>query len=54
MFYCKACQKKNGWPEGIRMSFGPCEVCKVQTGCYDVPSKYLTPVKKDGNRNRSN
>lgn len=40
MFICEECLKKyKNW--GILMSYGPCEICKKITGCYDIPSKYL-------------
>ena len=41
MFYCTDCQKKEEWPEGIRTSVGPCEVCGETKECYDVPSSQL-------------
>lgn len=41
MFYCKRCQEKNSWPEGLGRSYGRCEVCGKTAECYDVASKYL-------------
>lgn len=41
MFYCEPCRVKNGYPEGIGFSRGPCELCGKLANCYDVPSSYL-------------
>lgn len=43
MFYCVECQKENDWPEGIRMSYGRCEMCGHGAPCYDVPTSCLPP-----------
>jgi len=41
MFYCPECQRKNGWPETMTRSAGPCEVCGQTDVCYDAPSHDL-------------
>lgn len=47
MFYCDFCGKKNGWPEGLAKSYGPCEVCGTRAECSDVQSKNLPkPAEK--------
>lgn len=48
MFYCDFCGKKNGWPEGLAKSHGPCEICGTRADCSDVQSRDLpkTPEKK--------
>ena len=46
MFYCNDCGEKRNWPiDTLFKSIGPCEICKVNSVCNDVPSKYL-PVPK--------
>jgi len=49
MFYCEPCQRRKKWPVSMRLSVGTCEVCKVHSVCYDVPSGQLPVVeeKKD-------
>jgi len=41
MFYCEPCRKKRNWPGITLASYGPCEICRVVSNCYDCPSKYL-------------
>jgi hypothetical protein len=45
MFYCKKCQVENEWPEGMRRSYGQCELCGHSRPCFDVPSSAL-PLPK--------
>ncbi len=47
MFYCEECREKKGWPEGVAMSGGACEICGQRKTCYDVPSTHL-PRPKTG------
>ena len=47
MFFCNECAIENDWTNGIMKSSGKCEVCKKHAICWDVPSKYLKPVKRD-------
>lgn len=47
MFYCDPCGKKNGWPTGMPMSHGNCEICGKRKDCNDVPSKCLPFPKKE-------
>ena len=41
MFYCEACRVKRGWPKGLGLSEGNCEICNRTRKCSDVPSKSL-------------
>jgi len=41
MFYCDDCGKENSWPTTMGKNIGKCEICKKQTACNDLPSKYL-------------
>lgn len=41
MFYCEACRVKRGWPKGLGLSHGNCEVCSRTRKCSDVPSGSL-------------
>jgi hypothetical protein len=45
MFFCKACQMKNQWPESMALSYGKCEVCNKSATCFDVASSHL-PLPK--------
>lgn len=45
MFYCKSCAEEHDYPESIRVSFGPCEICGTNGDCYDVPSSHLPRPK---------
>lgn len=47
MFYCDPCREKKKWPEGFHQSYGPCEICGVSAGCWDVPSSCL-PIPRKG------
>jgi len=48
MFYCRTCQRKNGWPQSFTHSYGRCEVCKKPADCYDIPSSQLGAIPDDG------
>ncbi len=43
MFYCEPCGKKSSWPTDffLPISRGPCEICKKEALCFDVPSRNL-------------
>lgn len=41
MFYCDDCAEKNGYPQSIIRSVGPCEVCGKVDVCSDMPSSNL-------------
>jgi hypothetical protein len=41
MFYCDECAEKNGYPQSIIRSHGPCECCGKIRDCSDVPSSNL-------------
>lgn len=45
MFFCEECRVKRRWPQSFGGSYGNCEICGKTDSCYDVPSKYLPPVK---------
>lgn len=45
MFYCDPCRKYNAWPESISTSFGPCEMCRKQSYCWNRPSSTLPPSR---------
>ena len=48
MFYCNPCGIKRDWPTDTLMrSYGPCEICKIQSSCNDVPSKQLPIPTKE-------
>lgn len=44
MFYCEACRVKRGWPKGLGLSEGNCEICNCTRKCSDVPSKALPKI----------
>lgn len=46
MFYCKACQLKNNWPDSWSGSYGKCEVCGKPSLCYDVHHSRLPDAVK--------
>jgi hypothetical protein len=41
MFYCDECAEKNGYPQSIIRSKGPCELCDRVANCSDMPSSSL-------------
>jgi len=41
MFYCDECAEKNGYPQSIIRSIGPCELCGRIADCSDMPSSSL-------------
>jgi hypothetical protein len=41
MFFCEPCQRKKEWPKSLALSVGKCEVCGVNSVCYDIDSKFL-------------
>lgn len=46
MFYCEPCRLVNAWPGAFSVSRGTCEVCGIDSECYDRPSSTL-PMPKD-------
>ncbi len=46
MFYCEKCRHDAGWPESVRTSFGPCEMCGRVKECHDRPSSSLPLPKR--------
>lgn len=48
MFYCQPCSERRNWPESIRTSVGPCEMCGVTTTCFDVNTRFLPPCEPAG------
>lgn len=51
MFYCEPCRVKNGWPDPIMKSIGPCELCGKHALCHDMPSSQL-PLPKPKMKNK--
>lgn len=47
MFYCNPCGKRNGWPVEVSIrSYGCCEICDDVADCNDVPSRFLSAVRR--------
>lgn len=46
MFYCQACADRNGYPETMFKSEGPCEVCGTVAVCNERASKDLPPPRR--------
>jgi hypothetical protein len=46
MFYCDDCAEKNGYPQSIIRSVGPCECCGKVAVCSDMPSSNLPKLNK--------
>jgi hypothetical protein len=53
MFYCDECGERQGWPEGILKSQGPCELCGKTRVCNNVASKFLYAPKEPETRSRA-
>lgn len=45
MFYCALCAEKKEWPTTLFVSFGRCEVCRVEAACSDMPASMLPDQK---------
>lgn len=46
MFYCDECAEKNGWPNTLFKSIGPCELCGKRTLCNERKSSELAEAIK--------
>ena len=47
MWYCETCRRKNDWPRGTSLVYGPCNLCGNEAGsCYNVPNNVLPKIKE--------
>lgn len=53
MFYCEPCRVERAWPKSLMQSLGPCELCSLESDCYDFPSSLLPPPKTPFPRKRA-
>ncbi len=52
MFYCNTCGNRIGWPVEVSIrSYGCCEICHHVADCNDVPSLFLSSVRRINEEN---